>query len=345
MKRRLAVLFVLIAVAGSIFYLNKFSTTDNHPILISGNTMGTSYHLKIVPTPDSLIDRQQLNAQITARLDDIDHKMSTYKTDSDLSRFNRQSAGNWVNISSETYFVIQAGQKISQLSDGAFDITVGKLVNLWGFGPTINATLVPDPATIQQLQSNIGYQKLELQEQPPALLKHSEQVYIDLSAIAKGYAVDAVTLVLEQNNIDNYMVEIGGEIRTHGHKNVNQPWIIGVESPVTTERAVQKVLHLGTAAMATSGDYRNYFEHEGKRFSHTIDPRNGYPIGHKLASVTVIADSCMEADALATALMVLGPERGMQFAEDNTIAAFMIIKQGNGFAERQSHAFAPFFQR
>lgn len=346
MKRHLLIAIVaLTAVITTVIYLNKYSTTSGQPLLIKGTTMGTSYHIKITPTPGSSINQQQLEKKITVRLDQIDQKMSTYKTDSDLSRFNRSDINQWIPIAEETFFVIAAGQQISALSNGAFDITVGKLVNLWGFGPTINATLVPDPQSIHQLQQRIGYQRLKLQPHPPAILKQTEHVYVDLSAIAKGYAVDAVSLVLENNGIENYLVEIGGEIRTAGHKGADLPWVIGVESPVASERAVQKLLHLGTAAMATSGDYRNYFEHEGKRFSHTIDPRSGYPIEHKLASVTVIADNCMQADALATALMVLGPELGMQFAQKNNIAAFMIIKSDTGFIEQQSAAFKPYFKR
>lgn len=346
MKRRLISLTIaLLLTSAGIYFLNTTQHTTDPTLSIAGSTMGTSYHLKIVSPPNQPLDRVLLEKKIQARLDEIDHKMSTYKTDSDLSRFNRHPINDWAPISAETFAVIAAGQKISEQSAGAFDITVGKLVNLWGFGPTINATAVPDADSIHSLQQQIGYHKLELQAQPPALLKHTEQVYVDLSAIAKGYAVDAIATLLDQHNINNYLVEIGGEIRTRGVKDHNLPWVIGIESPTTNERSVQRLLHLGSAAMATSGDYRNYFEHQGKRFSHTIDPRTGYPIEHKLASVTVIADDCMTADALATALMVLGPEKGLQFAEQQHLAVFMIIKHNDGFIERQSSAFSPYLHR
>ena len=343
MLRRL--LFLLsIALISTIIYLNHSSKHEISPLLLSGSTMGTTYHIKLVPPPESNLEPDEISKQIKSTLNSIDALMSTYKPESEVSRFNRLETNTWFPLSEQTFHVIHSALHYSAISDGAFDITVGKLVNLWGFGPTINVNSFPDPATINQLQSQIGYSRLELQSDPPSILKKSDAIYIDLSAIAKGYAVDAVATVLENNKIHDYMVEIGGEIRTSGTKQQGQPWSIGVESPVTKTRAVQKVLHLQQCAMATSGDYRNYFEHNGQRFSHTIDPRTGYPIKHKLASVTVIAETCMDADALATLLTVLGPEAGMDFAEQENLAIFMIIKTAQGFEERSSTLFAPYLK-
>ena len=344
MLRRILILATLILV-GTIAYLNHASKGQIGPLLLSGSTMGTTYHLKVIVPPESQLKAEEISKQVSASLDKIDRLMSTYKEDSEVSRFNALPTNQWLAISEPTYHVINAALRYSTMSDGAFDITVGKLVNLWGFGPTINVNAIPDAKNIDQLRRKIGYTKLQIHSEPMEILKESDAIYIDLSAIAKGYAVDAVASVLEQNALQNYMIEIGGEIRTSGRKQTGQPWSIGIESPVTDQRSVQKVLHLQQSAMATSGDYRNYFEHNGQRFSHTIDPRTGYPITHTLASVTVLAETCMDADALATLLTVLGPESGMKFAEQHNLAVFMIIKTSDGFKEKSSSAFTPFLKQ
>lgn len=344
MLRRIIILVTLVLI-GTVVYLNHAPKGQIGPLLLSGSTMGTTYHLKIFVPPESKLNTDEISKQVSASLDKIDRLMSTYKEDSEVSRFNALPSNQWLPISEPTYHVINAAVRYSAMSDGAFDITVGKLVNLWGFGPTINVNAIPDAKNIDRLRNKIGYTKLRMRPDPMEILKESDAIYIDLSAIAKGYAVDAVAVVLEQNALHNYMVEIGGEIRTSGHKQTGQPWSIGIESPVTDQRSVQKVLHLQQSAMATSGDYRNYFEHNGQRFSHTIDPRTGYPITHKLASVTVLAETCMDADALATLLTVLGPESGMEFAEKNNLAVFMIIKTNDGFTEKSSTSFTPFLKQ
>ncbi len=342
MKRRSLIIIVLLVLVGSVIYLNQYKTTNDQLVTISGTTMGTSYHIKLAPM--AKIDLSALKERINARLADIDNKMSTYKKDSEISRCNRYSSKSWMPISAETMMVIDAAQEISQLSNGAFDITIGKLVNLWGFGPTINIDAIPDVNAIQTLLLQVGYHKLELRQDPPALRKSSQAVYLDLSAIAKGYAVDAVARLLLDNQIDNFLVEIGGEIITHGHKQQQQPWVIGIESPVAEQRSIRKRLYLQDVAMATSGDYRNYFEHQGTRYSHTIDPATGYPIKHHLVSVTVIESSCMRADALATAIMVMGPEKGLEFAEQRQLAIFMLVKQNDHYIEKYSMAFDPYLR-
>jgi thiamine biosynthesis lipoprotein len=343
MRRAIIVITVLL-IAGIVF-LNHHSSPEDRTLSLSGSTMGTTYHLKIEVPSGMDLSADELSKRIKESLNQVDHLMSTYKPDSEVSQFNQVPINQWLTISQPTFHVIDAAIHYSQLSNGAFDITVGKLVNLWGFGPTINASLVPDPQTIQSLQEKIGYSHLQLQNSPPSLKKTSEDIYLDLSAIAKGYAVDAVATVLDLFDLHNYMVEIGGEIRTSGSKLNGSPWSIGIESPLIDQHSIQKVLHLNNVAMATSGDYRNYFEHDGKRFSHTIDPRTGYPITHKLASVTVIAPTCMDADALATTIMVMGPDEGMTFAEENHLPIFMIIKNDQGFVEQSSTTFTPFLKK
>ncbi len=344
MKRSPWVVIAVLLVIGCIGYLNQNKTATDQLLAVSGTTMGTSYHIKLAPAPEQKIDLPVLKNKISSRLDDIDRQMSTYKQDSEISRFNRHSSNNWMPISAETKAVVGTAQQISQLSAGAFDITIGKLVNLWGFGPTINLDTIPDDDTIQALRSQVGYHKLELRQTPPALRKSSDAVYLDLSAIAKGYAVDAIAQLLLDDQINNFLVEIGGEIITHGQKRQQLPWVIGIESPIAGERSIRRKLHLPDVAMATSGDYRNYFEHENSRYSHTIDPATGYPIKHQLASVTVIDRSCMRADALATAIMVLGPDKGLALAQKHQLAIFMLVKQGDHFIEKHSRAFKPYLE-
>ena len=346
MKKRIVIIaLALLFIVTLVVYLNKSNQAPTGPILLEGTTMGTSYHIKVIPTPSTTIDFKAVSDKIVDRLDEIDHLMSTYKADSEISLFNQHQANKWVDISKETLKVIQVGQQTSKLSHGAFDMTIGNLVNLWGFGPTINLDSMPQQHKIDSLIKQIGYQKLQLKTQPPQLLKTAAEIYLDLSAIAKGYAVDAIAKVLLDLHIEHFMVEIGGEIITHGFKSANNPWVIGIQSPATAEQSVQKRLYLTDIAMATSGDYRNYFEQDGVRYSHTIDPRTGHPINHQLASVTVVSSTCMLADAYATAIMVLGPTKGMEFANKNNIAIFMIIKEGEAFTESTNELFTHYLTK
>ena len=344
MKRLILIITVLLLLAGGVTYLNRTQGTKIQLLSVSGTTMGTSYHIKLAPEAEKNIDLVTLKKKIDSRLSEIDQKMSTYKEDSDLSRFNRYPADQWLEISPETFTVVAMAQKISELSNGAFDITVGQLVNLWGFGPTVHIDAMPDKNLIQTLLSQIGYRKLEIRQTPPALRKANKSIYLDLSAIAKGYAVDAVAHLLIENQINNFLVEIGGEIITHGEKRNHQPWVVGIEKPISKQHSIQKRLQLHNVAMATSGDYRNYFEEQGVRYSHTIDPATGFPIKHKLVAVTVIDRTCMSADALATAIMVMGPVKGLEFASQQQLAIFMLVKQGDHFIEKYSPAFGPYLE-
>ncbi|MSS76154.1 MAG: FAD:protein FMN transferase [Methyloglobulus sp.] len=311
---------------------------QNYPYNAVGMTMGTSYNIKASKLPDSLTPTE-ITRQVKELLEKVNGQMSTYQKDSELSLFNQNTSTDWIPVSLELYEVIKEANKISQLSNGLFDVTVGHLVNLWGFGPQEMPLSPPDEAAIKAGLSQIGYNRLKLKDDRLAVKKDIPRLYVDLSGIAKGYGVDQVGLLLEHLGILDYMVEIGGEIRVKGKNNQGQSWQIAVEKPTTESRMIEKVLAITDTGMATSGDYRNYFEVEGVRFSHTIDPRTGRPINHKLASVTILSDTSMEADGLATAIMVLGPDEGYKFAELNQIAAFFIIKSDQGFVERMSSAF------
>jgi FAD:protein FMN transferase len=310
-----------------------------YPYNAVGMTMGTGYNIKASRLPDSLTPKE-INRQVKELLVKVNGQMSTYQKDSELSLFNQNTSTDWLPVSPELYGVIKESIKISQLSNGLFDVTVGPLVNLWGFGPEEMTASPPDEAVIKDRLNQIGYNRLKLKDEGFAVKKDIPGLYVDLSGIAKGYGVDQVALLLERLGVVDYMVEIGGEIRVKGKNNKGQAWQIAVEKPTAEIRIIEKVLAVTDTGMATSGDYRNYFEVEGVRFSHTIDPRTGRPIDHKLASVTVLSETSMEADGLATAFMVLGPDEGYQFAEKNHIAAFFIIKSDKGFEELMSTAFA-----
>ncbi|NBC46541.1 MAG: FAD:protein FMN transferase ApbE [Gammaproteobacteria bacterium] len=305
---------------------------------LRGATMGTTYSVQIVE-PATDLDRAALAERIEARLAAINAQMSTYQPDSELSRFNASPSTDWCPVSEELVSVLKTAQGVSRASGGAFDVTVGPLVNLWGFGPTVSAEALPTAGEIAAARARVGWQQLRLREQPPAVRKTRADLSVDLSAIAKGYAVDRIAELLESADITDYLVEIGGELRGRGRNGRGQPWQIAIERPETDKRAIFRVVALRDLGMATSGDYRNFFEVEGRRYSHTIDPATGRPVGHQLASVTVLAESTMRADAWATALLVLGPDRGMGLAEERGLAALFIEHAGETFEARASDAF------
>jgi thiamine biosynthesis lipoprotein len=252
---------------------------------------------------------------------------------STLSIFNQSNTQDWEEIPVDLYTVIEESLRINKLSNRAFDVTIGPVVNLWGFGPKARLEIVPEELTIKQALDSVGSQYIHLRKEPYAIKKDRPNLYIDLSAIAKGYAVDVIADYLDELSISNYMVEIGGEIKTRGINPDNKIWHIGIEKPLADQRSVQTVITLNNTAMATSGDYRNYFEENGKRYSHTIDPSTGKPITHKLASVTVLHPSAMTADAMATALLVLGSEHGFNLALKENLAALFIVRDKDIFIE------------
>lgn len=232
--------------------------------------------------------------------------------------------------------------RLGQLSGGKLDITVGPLVNLWGFGPEARPEVVPSEALLETTRANSGLQHLTLEKNK--LSKAIPELYIDLSTIAKGYGVDVVAELIESQGIENYLVEIGGEMRLKGFKASGVLWHIAIEKPISSERSVQQIVVPGNNAVATSGDYRIYFEQDGQRFSHIIDPHTGKPINHKLVSVTVIHPSSMTADGLSTAMMVMGEKEAYRFAQENNIAAYFISKTENGFREQITVKFMPYMK-
>ncbi|MCA9016331.1 MAG: FAD:protein FMN transferase [Planctomycetaceae bacterium] len=298
--------------------------------------MGTLYHVTICTRPADTVKESELQQSVDQLLQEINQQMSTYINTSELSRFNQAEPDQWIEVSPTVVKVVDAGLKLSKESDGAFDMTVGPLVNLWHFGPDPGKKTLPADSRIEAARKSVGYQHIEVRHDPPALKKLIPDVYLDLSAIAKGYAVDAVGEYLESQTIENYLVEIGGEMRARGHNDRGLPWTVGIEKPVSETRVVQSIVPLANLSMATSGNYRNFFEVDGVSYAHTIDPRTGRPVKHMLASVSVVGETCMNCDAVATCLMVLGPEAGYNWAKERKIAAYFIVKTENGFTERYS---------
>lgn len=332
---------VIISLVWISLLITGCSRSDGPEILeFSGRTMGTWYTIKVAEFPSSA-DPETIAKVIETELNNVNDKMSTYKSDSELSLFNKAPVGEPFKVSPDTFEVITRSLEIWRLSQGAFDVTIGPLVNLWGFGPDGKPEKIPSLEDMKNAWDKVGSDGLILHVDDRELVKRKE-LYVDLSAIAKGYAVDRVAEALENAGIRRYLVEVGGEIRAGNSKAAGISWQVAVEEPVSDRRQIHKVIKLDNAAMATSGDYRNYFEVDGKRYSHTIDPRNGQPIAHQLASASVIMPSCADADAWATALMVLGPDLGMQVAEANNLAVYMILKQQQGFKSIHSTAFAQY---
>ncbi len=305
-----------------------------------GSTMGTTFTVKVVA--DNLTEATEIRLQrlIEDELRAVNDKMSHYLDDSELSRFNRSRETTPFVISQSTLEVFRHAVEVSALTGGAFDITAGPLVNVWGFGAEERSETLPSDAEVAQALQRSGYDMLEIDLDSSTVRKTTPDLYCDLSAIAKGYGVDRVAERLEGDGLTNYMVEVGGEVRTRGTNASGNAWRIAIEQPVPGQRAVQRIVPLNGMALATSGGYRNFYEVDGTRFSHTIDPRTGRPITHRLASVSVVDELGVRADALATGLLVLGPEKGFKLAVGRNLAAlFLIEEEGGGLRELATPAF------
>ncbi len=313
-------------------------------IHLSGATMGTTWSVSLLPAPAGT-EAVALKALLQQRLDQINGLMSTYDPDSEISRFNRQISSDWFAISAETAQVIELSQQISQLTAGAFDISVGPLVELWGFGAAARGEQLPTDEQISAQLAQVGYNHLQLRLAPAAIKKLLPELKIDLSAIAKGYAVDALKALLLRQGISNFLLEIGGEMQIVGQRSDGTPWRVAIEKPLAGTREVETVVSLTDTAVATSGNYRNFYLENGQRYAHTINPLSGRPVRHKLASVTVLDPDCARADALATALMVMGEEQGRLFCEKNQLAAYLLIHDKEATVGYASPAFQAFLQQ
>lgn len=319
--------------------------------VIEGSAFGTYYVIKIVEPPSGALGEAQLQGlrlDLERELADVDAKISSYRPDSEISRFN--AAADEAVFSPESFEVLQAALEIAGKSGGAFDPTVGPLVEAWGFGPGGRDGTSGRDDLVAAARLKVGFGLIELDNASRRVAKKAPGIHLDLSAIGEGHAIDRLTDFLVSRDFDNVLVELGGEARARGKNAEGFSWRIGIERPNLERGTVQKIVELGAepagpagVAIATSGDYRKYYEQDGKRRSHLIDPRTARPIEHKLASVSVVADSCRKADAWATALMVLGPEEGLKKAEAENLAALFLVREGEIFVERSSSAFLRFF--
>jgi thiamine biosynthesis lipoprotein len=328
MRFRLLFLFVLLMTTRAV---------SNETVMLQGVAQGTTYHLKLLsPTKD--FDSKHLQDDIEKKLAEIDRQMSTYRPDSEISRFNRERANGWFAVSTAVAEVVAASRAISEKTGGAQDITVGPLVNLWRFGPEESASggkkgkfTPPSDAAVQAARERVGYKKLDVRMMPPALRKQMDGLEVDLSSIASGYTIDRLSAIMQDHGVQNFIVELGGELYANGTRADGTPWRIAVERPLADKRELEAAVPLVHAAMATAGGSRHFFEYKGKRYSHIIDPATGRPVEHTLSSVTVAADECIDADGWDTPLMVLGPLRGSACAEKYGIAA-MFVSHGEGGA-------------
>lgn len=326
----------------ALIWLAFFVSACSQPaeiISLSGHTMGTTYHIKVVPNK-SLPEANVLQVEIDLILEQVNDQMSTYRPDSELSRFNLSAVGEPITVSADMMAVINQAIHLYQMTDGALDITLGPLVNLWGFGPDKRSTHTPSKAAIAEAKSRTGMSYLHVDGN--TLMKEKNGIYVDLSSLAKGFGVDVVAALLNQYHVTGYLVEVGGELSVFGEKNDGSTWHVAIEQPEMDDREIQQVISPGDMAIATSGDYRNYYEEDGRQFSHLIDPRNGFPIDHRLASVTVLHKQSMVADGYATAMMVLGTQASLALAKRENLAIMLIEKQDTGFKVYYSDAFIPF---
>lgn len=324
-------------ISSIVFFISLWCIScSNQPsqIELSGFTMGTTYNIKIIPEKDSILSTKLIKQNIDSVLISVNYQMSTYLFDSEITQFNNHESTTSFTVSNDFSLVVERALHWSKLTDGAFDITIVPLLYLWGFGPGQASELgdiFPEEHAVQKRRTHVGYEKLTTNKY--YLQKKDPFIKIDLNAIAKGFGVDAVYSFLESIGMNNIMVEIGGEVRTKGENRKNEPWMIAVETPdleSAGNKTISWALPLESKAMATSGDYRNYYEIDGIRYSHEIDPRTGYPAQTGVASATVVATNCMDADALATALIIMGAESGLQFIEKlDGVEAFLILREGN----------------
>ena len=304
-----------------------------------GPTMGSSYSVKYVRS-EGVAAQGELKAATEAILAEIDQQLSTYRADSLIEQFNRAPAGTCQAMPPGVLELVRAGNRLHEESQGSFDLTLEPLLDLWGFGPKGQGEAVPSEQQLAAVRQRVGQQHLRIEGEQ---LCKDVDVQVDFNSIAAGYAVDRIVARLAELGVTSYLVEATGELKAAGFKPDGSHWRVGLEAPRDDQRVAQRILQLDGYGISTSGDYRNYFEENGQRYSHTLDPLTGMPVNHKLAAVTVADPSTLRADGLSTLLMVLGPEAGLAFAERNGIAAFFVTREGEGFVTRSSAAFEQLF--
>ncbi len=353
-KRRVTASIIVFALLMLIYYRYYQRPVE---YTFSGSVMGTSYHVKYLSKRLSEARQREIATKVSGALHRIDNKMSTYKPASELMKFNAWPVNKPFPVSSDLAGILQESKKISVLSHGAYDVTIGNLVNLWGFGPYKNSMApafiamqkdktvhhIPSNSLIKKAKNESGYQYLEVDVYRKIVTK-KKKMFVDLSSIAKGYGVDVAARSLKESGIANYMVEVGGEIHVEGNSLNKEPWRIAIRSPVQAQETPYKTIYLKNEGMATSGDYLNYYDVNHIRYSHEIDPRTGYPKANNIASVTVIAPNTTLADAYSTMFMILKPEEGRALADKLDLAVYFIYRMtgDHGFTTYATPSFQKF---
>ena len=344
--RAIRLLIVGILVLGGLSVYRLWLAPPTGPYTsLSGASMGTTWSVHVASEDMGPSAMRTTAAAIQASLDKVVAHMSTWESESEISLLNRSTSNEPQAVSGPLLDVLIAAQTVSQKSDGAFDITVSPLVELWGFGKATPPETLPTQEAIGEALRHTGRGRMVLDTQEGTVTKKDPQLEIDLSAIAKGYGVDRVAEKLESLGYFDYLVEVGGELRARGKRLDGKIWRVAIETPREGLREIHRVVELKDRAMATSGDYRNFYEQDGERFSHTLDPRTGRPVEHRLASVSVLHATATAADAWATALNVLGPESGFRIAQQEDIAAYFISRSDSEeeFEVRATPAFARYW--
>ncbi len=301
----------------------------------SGPTMGSTYSIKYLRHPN-LPAAKGVQREVEQILADVDQQMSTYRSDSDIARFNALPANRCQKMPAAVLDLVRVGQSLSEQSEGSFDLTVEPLLDLWGLGPQSRGENVPTAQVLAQVQSRVGYRYLRIDEDR---LCKDAAVEVDFNSIAAGYAVDTIAARLEALGIHNYLAEVTGELKAAGKKLDGSAWKVALEEPRDDRQVAQRIISVDGYAVSTSGDYRHYFVQGGRRYSHTLDARTGAPVLHTLASVTVLHPSAMMADGLSTLLLILGPEQGWEYARRQDIGAFFVMRADTGFIIRTNSAF------
>ena len=318
------------------------ATPASTATVLDGKTMGTFWRVSVIGVDEA--KAQALRAKVQAQLDADDRLLSTWKNDSALMRFNHAADTRPWPVSEAMADIVTLSLRIGAKTDGAMDITVGPLVNLWGFGPDKQPVATPDAQAIAAAKARTGLQHLQVINQSGRqfLQKDIPDLFVDLSTVGEGYAADHLARLMEQEGISRYLVSVGGALVSRGMNGEGKPWRVAIQKPTDRENAVQAIVDINGHGISTSGSYRNYYELDGKRISHVIDPQTGQPITHKLVSVTVIAPTALEADGWDTGLMVLGPEKAQQVVREEGLAVYMIVKEGEGFKTWMSPQFRTF---
>ena len=314
-----------------------------HPMLeIHGRTMGTFYGVKVVG--DFPGGQQALQTQVDSLLKHYNDEISTYDPNSSLSKFNQQQTTAPFPVSQDMADIVISAVRVGQRTQGVLDVTVGPLVNLWGFGPDKRPVKIPTDAQITAARQRVGIQRLhvDVSADHAELRKDIPNMYVDLSTVGEGFGADKIAEFLESRGVHNYLVEIAGASRSRGVNAKGEPWKLAIQKPTDELDEVQAIVKPDGRAISTSGSYRNYYELNGQRYSHIIDPATGKPITHRLVSATVITPTALEADGLDTALMVMGPEKAMAFAKQQHLAVYLVIKTDKGFKAEYSETFKPY---